>query len=523
MTTPSLPVRQLVSATPVWLPAIALAVLASLVVPQGADWPAQLFRVELFRQEGFEAWNGQWYSGHPTAGYSVLFPPLGAVLGITAVGIGSVLAATVCFHKLARGFSAPHARIASLVLGLALVPNLIVGRITFGLGLAIGLAALLAIQRRRWYLGGVLALATPLASPVAAVFLAIATFAWAISAFTSQDRPLTWRLIGISGLTLAPIATIALVFPSQGSFDFPTTWFLIVLAASGILYFFAREVGLRALMIGVLVYATATALVYLIPNPLGGNIWRLAMFFAVPVGLLTLPKRFHRLAGVLAVIGLVWAWAPAVESVAQVRGDPSTAREFHEPLIQQIATSPGPPGRIEIPFTQNHWEAFYVAAELPIARGWERQADRELNALLYEETLTPGDYRAWLDLNAVRWVALPRVGLDPGARTEAELIERQPSWLVPAWSNENWRLFEVANATPLASAPASEVSYEPTKVGFTMPRRGAVRVHVRHSRHWSLTAGLGCVAKSSDDMLLVIVREPGRIELQQGFYPSSGC
>ena len=474
MTTPSLQVRQLVSATPVWLPAIALALLASLLVPQGADWPAQLFRVELFRQVGFEAWNGQWYSGHPTAGYSVIFPPLGALLGVTAVGIGSVLAATVCFHKLARGIDAPHARIASAVFGLALVPNLIVGRITFGLGLAIGLAALLALQRRRWYLGGPLALLTPLASPVAAVFLAMAICSWAIAAYTSDSRPLAWRLAAVGALTLAPMAVIAVVYPSQGSFGFPTTWIVAVLVASAALYLLARAMGLRALMIGVLIYAVASALVYLIPNPLGGNMWRLAMFFAVPLALLTLPNRLRYLTAAVAVTGLAWAWTPAVQSVSQVHGDPSAAREFHEPLIQRVAAAPGAPGRLEIPFTKNHWEAFYVAAELPIARGWERQADRELNALFYEETLSPTAYREWLDLNAVRWVALPRVGLDAGAETEAALIERRPSWLEPVWSNDNWRLYEVSNATPFVSAPASAVTYEPAAVSFTAPRRGAV-------------------------------------------------
>ncbi len=523
MTTSSLPVRTLVSATPPWLPAIAVAVLASLLVPQGADWPAQLFRVELFRQEGFELWNGQWYSGHPTAGYSVLFPPLGAIVGITAVGIGSVLVATVCFHQIARHIVGSHARLASVIFGLALVPNLVVGRITFGMGLAVGLGALLALQRRRWLLGPILVVATPLASPVAGVFLALALSAWAVNEAFAGDRAQAWRLAGATALALMPIAATALIFPSDGSFGFPLSWVVAVLAAGASLIYLARRTGYRALAIGVVFYVVLALAVLAIPNPLGGNVWRLAMFFAVPIALMLLAPRQRKLAATLAVVGLVWAWAPAVESVAQVHGDPSTSREFHQPLINEIKGSLGPTGRVEIPFTQNHWEAFYVAAELPIARGWERQADRGLNQLFYEPELTAGDYRRWLDLNAVRWVAVPLVGLDAGAVTEAELIARNPSWLMPVWSNENWQLFEVADAAPFASEPAIGITHTPTEVGFTTPRRGAVRVRVRHSRHWSVISGAGCVARASDGMLLVLVNDPGRIVLKQGFYPDSSC
>jgi hypothetical protein len=399
----------------------------------------------------------------------------------------------------------------------------VVGRITFGLGLAVGLAALLALQRGRWILGPLLVVATPLASPVAGVFLALALAAWGANEAMEAERLRAWRLAGVTALSLAPIATTALVFPSGGSFGFPSTWAISILAAGVALLVLASRTGFRVLAIGVVLYVALAAAVLAIPNPLGGNVWRLAMFFAVPVGLMLIPPQQRKLAAALAVLGLVWAWMPAAVSVAQVHGDPSTSREFHQPLITQIKGAPGPVGRVEIPFTKNHWETFYVAAELPIARGWERQADRGLNQLFYEPQLTAGDYRRWLDLNAVRWVAVPLVGLDSGAETEAALIARNPSWLTPVWTNRDWRLYEVVDATPMASLPAKSITHTPTEVAFTMPRRGAVRVRVRHSRHWSLTAGAGCVARASDGMLLVLVHDPGRIELKQGFYPDASC
>ena len=496
--------------------------LAALLVPQGADWPAQLFRVELFRQEGFELWNGQWYSGHPTAGYSLLFPPLGSLVGITTLGILSVVAATALFHRIAAQVVGAHARFASIVFGLALVSNIVVGRITFGLGLAIGLGAVFAVQRRRWLLGALLAVATPLASPVAGAFLVLALGAWALHEAVAERRDRALRLGAVAVLALVPIAVTGLIFSSGGPFGFPVVWILAVVVASVVVAALAARAGFRVLAIGAALYLALALAVFIVPNPLGGNIWRLAMFFAVPVALLLVPRGRAAMVG-FGAVALIWAWTPAAISVAQVHDDPSVDRAFHAPLIERIQQADPPRGRVEIPFTENHWEAFYVAAELPIARGWERQADRALNPLFYEPTLAPGAYRAWLDRNAVRWVAVPKVALDEWGKAEADLIATDPEWLMPVWSNENWRLYQVLGAAPMASAPATSIVHTPAEISFTMPRRGATAVRVNYSPLWSVTMGDACVARAADGTTLVIAREPGRIALGQDLNAGSGC
>jgi hypothetical protein len=403
------------------------------------------------------------------------------------------------------------------------VPNLVIGRITFGLGVAVGLAALLALQRDRRAVGAVLALATPLASPVAAVFLALAVGSWAVSRLVAHDRRGAASLGAISALALAPILATMVMYPGGGDFGFPGSWFLCTLAASLGVFLLAWRSRRQPLAIGALLYAAASIAVYVVPNALGGNMWRLAMFFAVPVALAVLPRWDRDLMIALAAIGLFWAWQPAIGSVMNAHGDPSASREFHEPLIRQITQAPGPPGRLEIPFTKNHWEAFYVAAEVPIARGWERQRDRELNGLFYEPSLSTAAYREWIDMNAVRWVAVPRVGLDHSAVTEAAVLARRPEWLTPVWSNHDWQLLEVSGATPLVAAPATRVQYASGGISFFAPRRGPLRVRARHSRHWSVTVGDACVAPADDGMMLIAVREPGPIVLRQAFYPSSAC
>ncbi|HEY8865322.1 MAG TPA: hypothetical protein VIM22_00200, partial [Solirubrobacteraceae bacterium] len=83
------------------LVAAALAVAYLIAHPPSADLAAQVYRTELFRREGFTLWDGQWFGGHHTLGYSVLFPPLGALLGPRVVGALAAVAAAALFEQLA--------------------------------------------------------------------------------------------------------------------------------------------------------------------------------------------------------------------------------------------------------------------------------------------------------------------------------------------------------------------------------------------------------------------------------------
>ena len=113
-----------------------------------------------------------------------------------------------------------------------------------------------------------------------------------------------------------------------------------------------------------------------------------------------------------------------------------------------------------MPFTKNHWEATYVAEKVPLARGWDRQADLAHNSVLYAP-LKVADYRAWLDDNAVRFVALPTAPLDKGGLPEKELLKRPPSWLHVVYTDDHWRVWEVADAIPLATGAARMTTLTP--------------------------------------------------------------
>ena len=75
---------------------------------------------------------------------------------------------------------------------------------------------------------------------------------------------------------------------------------------------------------------------------------------------------------------------------------PSSEASYYQPLVAYLEAQ-HTVGRVEIPFTQAHWETAYVAPTIPLARGWERQLDVADNPIFYTATpLTTTTYERWL-------------------------------------------------------------------------------------------------------------------------------
>ena len=159
-----------------WFPAVALsAALAAAMLawnPQVGDLAAQVFRTELFQRGGLAIWNGSWYGGHYTLTYSVLFPPLAALIGPRTVGMLAVVASSYLFDRLVRDRWGEEARWATLWFAAGVVTLLADGQLTFSLGIAFGLAALRLLQTGRSPAALAAAAACALSSPVAGAFLA---------------------------------------------------------------------------------------------------------------------------------------------------------------------------------------------------------------------------------------------------------------------------------------------------------------------------------------------------------------
>ena len=485
-------------------PAASAAVLALLALTlgwRGADWPAQLLRLELVDRDGPTIWNNLWFSGHHTPGYGVLFPVLGAAFGAPLVAVVSCVAAAASFQALASGYR--RATAASVLFAAGTVVNVAVGRLTFALGLAIGLAAVAALRRRRLVLGVPLTLLTAPASPVAGVLLALALTAWALHA----RRP---RLLCVAGLAVAPIGAAMLVFPQGGHFPFrlgALCWSLAVVAVVAV------ATAERVVRVGAALYAVGCIVTFLVPNPLGANATRLGMFFAAPVLVLTARRLRTPIIAIVLTAMIWWQWSPGLDGIVRAGRDPSSTADYHQPLINAVRSAGGPAGRIEVVPTQRHWETLYVAAEVPLARGWERQLDMGRNPLLYDATLDPQAYHQWLRDHAVRYVALADVPLDPSAEPEAALVRGGLPFLQPLWHDDHWQLWRVVDAQPLIEGPARLVELGPTSVQLEVIDAEAVLVRVRYSSHLSLDVP-GCVEPSPDGWTTIQVERPGSVTLR---------
>jgi hypothetical protein len=484
-----------------WPVAALLAVGYLLYTPPSADLAAQYYRADL----GLVLWDNGWYGGHHMPGYSVLFPPLAALLGPRLVGALSAVAAAWLFERLVRGSDGE--RVAALWFAVGSVTTLISGRLTFALGVAIALAAVLAAARGRVAWACVLGALATLASPVAGAFVALAAAAWWL------DRRPAWP-IALAACALAPAVALLVAFPEGGSFPFvPSSFWPALAAALAVLVALPRDA--RLLRIGTGLYALGMIASFALSTPMGGNVVRLGALLSGPMLTAVLWHRNRRVLALLALPLLYWQWVAPIDDWARSAGDPSVHERYYAGLLGFLGTRQGGPFRVEIPFTDNHWESRWVAPHVPLARGWERQVDRARNAIFYDSRpITPASYRRWLDDNAVRFVALADAPIDYSAAREAQIVRDGQPYLRPVWHDAHWRVYEVVGARPLAAGAASAAGLGGESVRLQASRPGVVDLRVRFTPYWQITTGRGCVSPGPRDWTRVRVDAPGTVELR---------
>jgi hypothetical protein len=501
----------------------ALSSIAYLIVaPRTVDYAAGAYRTFLFGEEGVALWNGNWYSGHHVLGYSVLFPPAAWLLGTRVLGAVAAITAAAVFGPLVRNHFGDRSRWAALWFGLASTSPLWSGRIPFLFGATIGLCALLALQRERRWLAVLLALACGLGSPVAGLFLALALVAYA-----AADLHARWKLAAaLLAAAVLPAVLIALAFSGEGRepFQLSTFWPLPLLSI-GFALLVPREQ--RTLRVGALLYGVACCAAYVIDSPMGGNAARLGGLVGGPLLLAALLARGRpvgRPAIALAaacIAGFAFIqWSPPVRDSIKAFEDPSTEASYYKPLNDFLDHAGGPPGRVEIPFTRSHWEAYEVGRHHAIARGWLRQADIDRNGIFYGGALDGLTYGAWLSEHGVRWVALPDAKPDYSSYDERALIEAGLPYLKPRWSSRHWRVYEVTlpNAMVVSHGPArfelTEMRLDDLTVRASGP--GEATVRMGWSQYWK--PDHGCVERDGE-WIRVIADRAGPINLSMHFAP----
>jgi hypothetical protein len=484
-----------------WALTLFLGFLVIALDLRGPDLPAQYFRTWVARTAGPVAFNNQWYDGHSLPGYSVLFPPIAAVLGARSTGLIACTATTWAACRLLPGPRDSAQIFFRLALAIGIVGELVIGQLPFALGLAFGLAALLAVIAGRPWLVLLTAACCSLSSPLAGLFLLLAGLSWGPQA--------GWRRLAPLGAAALGMLVSFVTSGGSGRFPFPLVNLLGVLLFSIMTLAVAPRSSTLIRRFAVIYGSLSTAL-FVVPNPVGANIARLGSTLAVPAaGYLLLRYGRRLLLALLLVPLLSWQLVPVATALANSAGDPSPSASYYTGLQSFLSTRNPAAGRLEVPFTREHWETVFLAQRFPLARGWERQLDLRYSPVLYQP-LTAASYRAWLDANAVGLVALPNVPLDRGGLPEARLLAHPPAYLHDA----HWKVWEVADAVPLASGPATLRTLAVSSFILDFPAAGTETVRIHANNMWGIADdGAACLTTTPDGWFRVTALAPGAVRV----------
>jgi hypothetical protein len=392
------------------------------------------------------------------------------------------------------------------------------------------------------------------ASPVAGVLLALA----ALSESLWRRSPRMLLVLGLPALVVA--LALGGLFPEGGSEPYPTVSFLATVAVvAAFTAALPREHGRLRLAAGV--YLLACVFFLLVSTPMGSNVERYGVLLAGPllVCAVAAGHTARREAGaggstagaassaaggggpgrgegaqagvagktwrgstiVLPALAFalwaVWAgWGPVRETLA-VAGSPATNGAYYAPVERFLdAHAPGPV-RIEVPLTRTHWETAELAPRVSLARGWEKQLDERYNAVLLSPGLNAASYERWLHQQAVSYVALPAVQLDPSSAREGELIRSGLPYLRLVYSSRHWRIYAVRAPTPLVSGPGRVTELGHDSLSLQADAPGSLLVRVRWTPYWAITSGAGCVQRGPGGWTRVDVARRGPLQLRASF------
>ena len=552
--------------------AAGLLIVWLLVEPRTPDLAAQVYRLGAYERSGLAVWDERWYAGHAMPGYSLLFGPLGSLVGLHALAIVAVLASVALFERIvlgvygrspgvpvARGSRRRFAIAGACLFAVAAVGDVWSGRITFALGVTFALGSAWALWRAQpggssepwraqpsglreswpatpnngsrspmgtyWLVAALLAGACAAASPVAGVLLALAGLTYGL-VYRSW-----WALIALAGPVALVAVPVRVLFAEGGFEPYPFTSFLASFAAVG-LFWWALPRGPRAradprvrvLRVGAGLYALACGLCVVVHTPMGSNVERYGVLLAGPLLLCALAidrvgmgrAEVVRAGVAVCAIALWVVWGPVRETRA-VAGSPATSAAYYAPVNDWLLTHGAGAERVEVPLTRSHWEAAELAPSISLARGWEKQLEERYDHELLGHDLTARAYYAWLREQAVSYVALPDVPLDSSSAAEGRLIEAGLPYLRPVWSDRHWRVYAVVGATPIVSSPGRLTWLGSDAFALNAGAAATMLVRVHYSPYLTVTRGDGCVASAPGGWTYVRARAPGRIDVAARF------
>ncbi len=524
------------------------------VDPRTPDLAAQTYRLGLYERVGFGVFDERWYAGHALPGYSLLFAPLASLAGMRALAVCAVLCSVALFERIVLGSYGRElcVRLGACLFAVAAVGDVWSGRVTFALGVSIALGCVYALYRERLLAAAVLAGMCAAASPVAGMLLALAGLTYALQ----------WRapraLVAIAGPVALVLVPVRALFGEGGYESYPATSFAAtVLVVCAFLWALGRGASHgRVLRVGAVVYLAACGCCLVVHTPMGGNVERYGVLLAGPLLLCALagsgaPARRRRerrrrgsspasrglspfmpatggarahasvfrsaAVGAALCLSTVWiVWGPVRETAA-VAGSQATQASYYAPLERYLVGHGASLERVEVPLTRSHWEAALLAPSVSLARGWEKQLEERYDSVLLEPGLTAGSYRAWLDEQAVAYVALPDVALDPSSAQEGRLIRGGLAYLRPVFSSRHWRVYAVRDATPLLEGPGRLTALGSETFALDARAAGTLLARIHYTRYFTVVSGRGCVASAPGGWTYVRARAPGPIVVAAKF------
>jgi hypothetical protein len=418
--------------------------------------------------------------------------------------------------------------------------NIVSGRITFTVGLAFGLAGLLALTcARPWQrrVGGATAAAlAAAASPVAGLFVGLAGTALVLAAWWSPPERPDRVGRGIDGLLVAVAAAVptigmGVLFGTGGPMNtIPSD----TLRSCTVSLLVAVLVPRPAIRLGALLSAAGVLAASILTTSVGLNAGRLSATFALATlaGYAVAPSRMRlresltrpvaRVAAFTVLLAGVALWQhPVAVRDLQSVGDPTSSSAYFEPLLAELERRQ-PVGRVEVVPTRLYREAAYVPGTVPLARGWLRQADIDRNALFFDGRLSEVGYGRWLRASGVSLVALADVPAAPEGRQEARLIRTGLPYMKKVWRGKAWTLYKVVNASALAVG-ATLVSSTDGGVVVDVTVPGDVTVRVRWSRWLAVRGPAACIAPAPDGWTILRTRAASRYTLTGSLSAGPKC
>ena len=487
-----------------------VAALLAWLGPRGGDYAAHAYQRELFLRHGFTFWDNYWYAGrYAFVGYSLLYYPLAAWLGIELLAVLSVVVAAAAFAWLLEREWGERAVWASRAFAVLWAGVVLTGEFPFALGMALALVALVGLQAGRQWLGAVLIFAVVAASPVAFVLLAVAAVGVGVVR--------RYRMVTAFALATAAIAELVVlrVFAAGGTLAFPWSEAVEAIAfclGGCALTLRAEDAAPLRRFLGL--YLVVVLVVWAIPSGLGHDVARVRLLALPLVLLLAALRRWRPLPLVVAALVLagVWNIQPLASQWTASSADGSRAARVWTAPVAWLHAHLRPGYRVEAVDTSQHWPAYYLAgAGIPLARGWFRQDDFPFNRLLYAPSLDRRAYMAWLHRLGIAYVVATRFPLDHTAVAEDAVVT---ATLRRVFRTSDVSIYAVPRARSIVSGGAKVVAFGQASLVVRVPRAGDYRIAIRWSPFVSSSDGV-TYSKPGDTVGLRALRA-GTIRLSFG-------